>query len=284
MNIPLSPEHIYIPDEMPKAPRANATGQSHSWAVYNAMRDLPIGNRTPLSKLKRDVARISRHAPMVISATQLLGSKPRRFVDFLAGAMALGDVEPVCVGIDASLTSTGTVILFEVAGQLVAWSKRAGYGLTTKSTTSEIEHRKVRIVRSILGPLRSISKRSGEPHIRSFIEDYAFGVARSGTTSRIIQLAELQGAIKIQVLALTGVPVEPVPISTARGNVLCKGSAKKDEILEAMVRGGLGFVQDEAWTDDEIDALVIAMTHYMSTHEPDYQALAWEELTRSTDS
>jgi Holliday junction resolvasome RuvABC endonuclease subunit len=273
--IPTKVDHIFVPDEPPKSPGKG--GSSQSWAVYNAMRDLPAGNRFPASKVKRDKARISRYVPRVVSAREILGGGKKSFAGTIKALGRIASVEPICMAIDASLRSTGVVVLFRVGDYIVAWSQRSGYGLSG-SDLREAANRLLVVVKSVVGPIRTIRKLMGVESVPVLIEDYAFGIAKKGNTSSIVQLAELQGALKVQLLVLNGDPVQPVPISTARSKVLCKGSAKKDEILEAMVRGGFEFVRDEKWSDDEVDALVIALTHYTSTNEPDYAHLAWEEL------
>jgi len=270
---------ITIPDVMPRAP--SSSSDVESWAVYNAMRDLPIGNRTPLSKLRKDQARISRYVPGITSLNFIGGTRAGIKSALMS---SLGPLRLHCLAIDASLTSTGVVVLLEGDGGLFVWSSRSGYKLKKTASNSEIEHRKMTIVKSVIKALRAIQKHFDIREVPSYIEDYAFGVAKSGNTSSIIQLAELQGAIKIQTLVLTGVPVNPVPISTARSSILCKGSAKKDEILDAMVDGGFDFVRDESWSDDEIDALIIALTHYTSKREPDYKGLAISEIKQSASA
>lgn len=229
------------------------------WHFYNTVHDLPEGNRTPKSRFDK-IVRVSGRLPdmypleNVSSATNFFAALEKQTKDLNRL------LRPICVGVDASLRSSGVsfILYSDAEERWYTCSFADGMSLSQDATTEMKMNRQISIIESCIKGYRSLTA-GVDDDVPVFIEDHAYSRAH---TNRATEAHELHGVIKSQFYLLTGKPVEPVGIKSARAEVFCHGSPPgntKKALLDALKRRGSAWI--DGLTDDEIDAWTVAATY-----------------------
>lgn len=229
------------------------------WRFYNLAHDLPEANRTPKSRFKK-VVRVSGRVPEMYPLASVSGSS--NFFGALEEHTKdlKRQLVPICVGIDASLRSSGVSFIMYARSnrRWYTCSFADGMSLSQDASTEMKMNRQISIIESCVKGYRAFTAGIDE-HVPVYIEDHAYSRAH---TNRATEAHELHGVIKSQFYLLTGKPVEPVGIKSARAEVFCHGSPPgdtKDALLSALRERGSAWI--DGLTDDEIDAWTVAATH-----------------------
>lgn len=154
--------------------------------------------------------------------------------------------DPVVLGLDLSLTSTGAVVLpADWSGEWDVPSMH--FGRSVKNSAQEAQ--RIRRLVRISGEVCDFAKKHEVTH--AFVEGYAFNQrgahARSG--------AELGGVVKVMIGAWGFTPIETVVASQAR-KLLCGKVPRKD--AKAFVHAKMREWGAKFSNGDEADAFVIA--------------------------
>ncbi len=167
------------------------------------------------------------------------------------------------VGLDLSLTAAAACAI------PLDWDKkkhrlklvrmlRTGYDLKKDATQRDRVQRMSSIREDIFEFVREV-----QGHV-VFIEDHAYAAQSTANASQIV---ELTGAVKVDLFENWGTVVMPIPSMTARKIMLQKLPSPKttrEKVKPFTLRNvrRLGGPALE-WTDDEIDAFVVANAAYM---------------------
>ena len=148
--------------------------------------------------------------------------------------------DPNLMGLDLSLTGTGVCVVSpdgEVVDQV-----QLGVPMTRKANVTQLTNRLLFIVNGIL-EVKTRSKVG-----RYAIEDYAYGAKGSQN-----DLAELHGAVMVQMAIRFEMYAERYSWSTLRKEILGRGNFPKDDILPALRERGM-----DLRTADIADAYLVA--------------------------
>ncbi len=164
------------------------------------------------------------------------------------------------VGLDLSLTGSAACAIdlpwnYKISN--LTMMPNVGYKLAKDATATEQRERIIHIRDAVLAFCKQVQAR------RIMIEDYAFSAA-----GRITMLAELAGNVKMDLWENWGVSVEPVRASQARKVLLEKLPAKDSKLFTKVNVKKLGGPTTK-WTDDDVDAFVVANYAIMTAgHAP----------------
>jgi len=166
-------------------------------------------------------------------------------------------------GIDLSLTGTGAVALkpdWDLQWRSVA---RASFGVSLRKTASarEVTHRLIDIKRDVVRWLI----REGVTHV--YVEQAVPGVFNA------VQLGELRGAFRIELLEQAGLDPIFVPEMTSRCYLLGKVPQKnrKAAVVEALRAAGADFEDG-----DQFDAFTAVNLHLDDHGAPSLKNLLWD--------
>lgn len=220
------------------------------WAKYNLKWGLPIENRTARSSFKakdyKHGAWWNRRLP---DLSPLFDERPRNLVEAIREDDR--DWNPLTFGLDVSTTATGMTLVVELDDSLCVAGRTIGFKVGSDASIDQRLNRFHKIIKYFIDLYSAVS-RQGEVDV--LIEDHAHAARGYHST----ELRELNGAIKFQYYIQTGRPIEPVNNTSARKEVFGTGSADKADIEEALKRQGWQWFDE--WTDDEMDALAVALT------------------------
>ena len=262
----------YIPTRPPKVGNDGQTCEV-CWCIFNAQHDLPTGNRLP----KKDYSgyqRLSRSVPFVESVYAVLGL-PR-------GAGKLDDLTVAfqkllresftleVMSLDLSMRSAGVVLVGHIPAVFEGQAAKRWLGLpfTTgaplpmHASDHERLTRQLTIATEIVNAFRPFKQRGPEgatPAI--YLEDHIY---HEQDSSRAHDMFELHGIVKSQLyLTFKRVPAR-VNAGTAPLHVHHSGTCRKGEARASFIAAGWDWTA--SLTDDEIDALTIALLHVKRHH------------------
>lgn len=243
------------------------------WCIFNAQHDLPTGNRLPKKDYK-GYQRLSRLIPRVESASTVMGV-PRgagKYDDLAVVIAKLLRQEFVAevMALDLSMRSSGVVLLGHIPSVFDGLPSKRWLGLTftvgreLSMDASDVDRlaRQLHIATEIVNMMRPFRQRGpGGRTPAILLEDHIY---HQEDSSRAHDMFELHGIVKSQLyLTFKRCPAR-VNVGTAPLHVHHSGTCRKKDARHSFLTAGWDWV--EHLTEDEIDALTIALLHVKQNH------------------
>jgi hypothetical protein len=239
------------------------------WSVYNAWHDLPSGSRLSKSKVS-NLMRLTRRLPYVESGFTVAAAPYRGAIEDVLLPLQILSRDGLVVtslAIDPSLTSTGVALLgylptpYHAQGKRwIALTFKVGYALKADEADEVRLRRQLAIATAIVRVLKVIQLRNpSDKPLQISMEDHIY----DSHGMRAHDMYELHGIIKSQIfLTLKTCPVR-VNVKAAPVLIHHHGDCRKESARRSFVAAGWSWV--ERISEDEVDALTIALVHLVNT-------------------